>query len=76
VQAFPDAARAFGYVSLQPAVMVHLEVLVGVVAKELRAAWSEVSEPGNELLGCQRGCLVEMDFGRLVDDAHCGSPFC
>src|SRR5262245_35135032 len=30
---------------------MHLEVLVGAVAKELRAAWPEVGEPGDELLG-------------------------
>jgi hypothetical protein len=47
-QAFPD---------------MHLEVLVGAVAKELLAARPEVGEPGNILLGRQGGCLVEADRG-------------
>jgi hypothetical protein len=31
--------------------MVHLEILVGAVAKELRAAGPEIGEPGDVLLG-------------------------
>jgi hypothetical protein len=50
---------------------MHLEVLVGAVAKELRAARPEVGEPGDVLLGCQGGCLVEVDFSLR----HCRSPF-
>src|SRR5580692_10987183 len=38
VQAFLDAPRAFGDVGLRGAPVMHLEVLVGAVAKELRAA--------------------------------------
>ena len=40
---------------------MHLEVLVGAVAKQLRAARPEVGEPGDELLGRRGGRLVEMD---------------
>jgi hypothetical protein len=63
VQAFPDAARAFRDVGLRGAAAMHLEVLVGAVAKELRAARPEVGEPGDVLLGRQGGCLVEVDRG-------------
>src|SRR6202171_6772006 len=42
VQAFPDAARAFRNVGLRAAPLMHLGVLVGAVAKELRAAGPEV----------------------------------
>src|SRR5256885_15290582 len=38
VQALPDAGGAFGDVGLAGALAVHLEVLVGTVAEELRAA--------------------------------------
>ena len=50
--------------SVRAAVM-HLEVLVGAVAKELRAAWPEVGKPGDVLLGRQGGCLVEVDRGHV-----------
>src|SRR6202163_69910 len=43
VQAFPDAARALGDVGLRGAAVMHLEVIVGAVAKKLRAARPEVS---------------------------------
>ena len=49
VQAFPDAARAFRDVGLRAAPVMHLEVLVGAVAKELRAARPEVGKPGDVL---------------------------
>src|SRR5262249_48313946 len=75
VQAFPDAARAFSHVGLRRAAVMYLEVFVGAVAKELRAARPEVGEPGDELLRSRRGRLVEVDFS-LGDDAHCRSPFC
>src|SRR4030095_6147465 len=52
VQAFPDAARALGDVRFFGALTMHLEVLVGTVAKELRAARTEAGYPGAELLGC------------------------
>src|SRR5262249_25268243 len=38
-----------------------LEVLVGAVAKELRAARPEVGEPGDVLSRRQGGCLVHVD---------------
>jgi hypothetical protein len=53
MQAFPDAARAFRDVGLRAAPVVHLEVLVGAVAKELRTAGPEVGKPGDVLLGCR-----------------------
>jgi len=37
---------------------MHLEVLIGAVAKELRAARPEVGESGDVLLGRRGGCLV------------------
>lgn len=42
---------------------MHFEVLVGAVAKDLRAARPEVGEPGDVLLGGRGGCLVEVDRG-------------
>src|SRR5215831_5138855 len=50
---------------------MHPEVLIGAVAKELRAARPEVGEPGDVLLGCRGGCLVEVDSSWR----HCRSPF-
>src|SRR5882757_10676293 len=44
---------------------MHLEVFVGAVAKELRAAWPEVGKPGDVLLGRRGGCLVEVDCGHV-----------
>src|SRR5580700_2609003 len=63
VKAFPDAARAFCYVSLGTAQLVHFEVFVGAVSKQLRAARSEVGEPGDVLLGCEGSCVVKIDCG-------------
>ena len=60
VQALPDAARAFGYVRLRAAPVIHLKVLVGAIAKELRAARPEVGEARDVLFGCQGSCLMEM----------------
>src|SRR6266850_6930790 len=42
---------------------MHLEVLIGAVTKELRAARPEVGEPGDVLFGRRGGCLVEVDRG-------------
>ena len=42
---------------------MHLEVLIGAVAKKLRAARPEVGESGDVLLGRRGGCLVEVDRG-------------
>src|SRR5262245_4626713 len=54
MQAFPDAARALGDVGLCGAALMHLEVLVGAVAEQLRAAGPEIGEPGDVLFGCRR----------------------
>src|SRR3954453_21751254 len=62
-QALPHAAGALGDVSPVATPVVHLEVLVGAVAEQLRAAGPEVGEPGNELLGRRGGGLVEVDGG-------------
>ncbi len=61
VQAFPDAARAFGDVGLRAAQAMHLHVIVGAVAEELRAPGAEVCQPGDVLLGGQGGCVVEVN---------------
>jgi hypothetical protein len=53
VQAFPDAARAFRDIGVSAAKMMYLEVLVGAVAEQLRAARPEVGESGDILLGRQ-----------------------
>ena len=65
VQAFPYASRAFGDVGLCAAPLMHLEVLVGAVAEELRTVRSEIGEPGDVLLRCQLGYLVEVDCGHV-----------
>src|SRR5262249_39787485 len=59
VQPFPDAICTFRDVGLGGAAVVHLEVLVSTVAKELRAARPEVGEPGDVLLWRQAGRPVE-----------------
>ena len=46
--------------------VMDLEVLVGAVAKELRAARPEVGEPGDVLLGRQGGCLVQVDHRHVL----------
>ena len=43
--------------------MMHIQVFVGAVAKELRAAGPEVGEPGDILRGCQGSCLMQVDCG-------------
>jgi hypothetical protein len=47
------------------AAVVNLEVVVGAVAKELRAAWPEVGEAGDELLGRGGSRLVKVDRGHV-----------
>jgi len=66
VQSLPDAARSFGDVGLRAALLMHLEVLVGAVAKKLRAVRPKVGEPGDVLLGCEGSCLVKMNRGHLL----------
>ena len=51
MQPFPNTTRAFGDVSLPTTKMVDLEIVVGAVAEEFRAARPEVGEPGNVLFG-------------------------
>src|SRR5690242_5046288 len=63
MQPFPDAARAFRHVGVRAAEVMHLEILIGAVAKQLRAARPEVGEPGGVLLGRQSGGSVEVDRG-------------
>ena len=66
MQTFPDTARTLGDVGLTRALVMHLEVRIDAVCKELRPARSEVGEPGDELLGGRRGRLVEVDRGHRV----------
>src|SRR6266850_5154392 len=57
---------------------MHLEVLIGAVTKELRAARPEVGEPGDVLFGRRGGCLVEVDRGHacsLLGRCHPRFPF-
>src|SRR5437868_8128580 len=63
VQTFPDAARALRDVGVLRALVMHLEVLVGAVTEESRAARPEVGQPSDVLLGRQPGGLVEVDRG-------------
>src|SRR5262245_36392755 len=70
MQAFPDAARALGDVGLCEAALMHLEVLVGAVAEQLRAAGPEIGEPGDVLFGCRRCRLMK------VQRSHVCSLFC
>jgi hypothetical protein len=51
---------------------MYFEVLIGAVAKELRAARPEVGQRRNVLLRRQRGCLMKVKFCMR----HCRSPFC
>src|SRR3954447_9448905 len=62
-QALPHAAGALGDVSPVATPVVHLEVLVGAVAEQLRAAGPEVGESGNELLGRRGRRLVKVNGG-------------
>ena len=45
---------------------MHLEVLVGAVAEELRATRPEIGEAGDELLGRRGGRLVQIDRGTCL----------
>src|SRR5882724_10291442 len=47
LQALPDPTRAFRDIGLRAAPVVHLEVCVGAVAKELRAARPEIGKSGD-----------------------------
>src|ERR1700721_2452792 len=52
---------------------MHFEVLVSAVAKELRAAWPEIGEPGDVLIGRRGGCLVQVDCGHAFSLLFCSS---
>src|SRR6185503_17414728 len=52
-----------GHVGMVGPLVMHLEVLVGAVWKQLRAAGPEVRERGDELLGRRGGRRVEVDGG-------------
>src|SRR5690349_3797662 len=45
---------------------MNLQILIGAVAKELRAPWSKIGEPGDELLGCSGRCQVEVNCGHTA----------
>jgi hypothetical protein len=63
VQAFPDVVRALRDIGFTGALVVHLQVVVGAVAKQLRAARPEVGERRDELLGRRVRRLIEVDGG-------------
>ena len=63
VEPFPDAPGAFGDVGVGRAAMVHLEIIVGAVAEELRPTGSEVDECREELLRRRGRGAVKMDRG-------------
>src|SRR5277367_2852409 len=65
VQPLPDATRALRDVGLRAAQLMHLEVLIGAVAKDLRTARPEVGEPCDVLLGCQSSCHMKIDRGHV-----------
>ena len=55
VQAFPgELTGALRDVGVIGALAMHFEVLVGMAGERLRAAWSEVGEPGDELFEASR----------------------
>jgi len=54
----PIYSRAFGDVGLRAALLMHFQVLVGAIAKQLRAARPEAGESGDVLLGHHCGCLA------------------
>jgi hypothetical protein len=45
---------------------MHLEVVVSAIREQLRAARSEVSEPGDELFRGCGGRLAEVDGGHVA----------
>src|ERR1700688_2925611 len=63
MQALPDPARAFRDVGLRAAPVVHLEVRVDAVAKELRATRPEIGKSGDVLLGRRSGRSMKVDGG-------------
>src|SRR5262245_9691710 len=62
-EALPDSTRAFRDVSVRRTSVMHLQILVRAVAKELRAARSEVDERREQLLWRRSRRLVQVDRG-------------
>ena len=65
VQALPDAARALRDIGFVGTFVVHLEVAVGAVAKDLRAVRTEVRERRDKSLGRRCRRLAEMNGRHL-----------
>src|SRR5258708_26133722 len=65
MQALPDPARAFRDIGMRAAPVMHLEVRVGAVAKELRATGPEIGESGDVLLGRRCGRPMKVDGGHV-----------
>jgi hypothetical protein len=51
MQTFPVSFRSLGDIGLGGLARVYLEIFAGAVVEDLRAAGSEISEPGDVLLG-------------------------
>ena len=45
---------------------MHLEVLIGAIAKKFRTSWSEIGEPLDVLLGRQCASLMEVNCGHVL----------
>src|SRR6185503_15065027 len=54
---------------------MYLQVLVRAIAKELRAARTEIGEPGDELLGSRGSCLFEVNCGHVSSLVKCVARF-
>src|SRR6267142_297925 len=65
VQALPDPTRAFRDIGMRAAPVMHLEVRVGAVAKELRATRPEIGQSGDVLLGRRCGRAMKVDGGHV-----------
>ena len=88
MQTFPDTVRTLGDVGLVRTPPMHLEVIVGAVAEELRAAGPEVGETALMVLSSRRNpeteavfrsVAVEATEGRLaartaIEPASCSLP--
>ncbi len=61
MQALPDPARAFRDIGMRAVLVMHLEIRVGAVAKQLRATRPEICESGDILLGRRSGRALKVD---------------
>jgi hypothetical protein len=61
MQALPDPARAFRDIGMRAASMMHFEISVGAVAKELGATRPEIGKAGDILLGRRCGRPLKVD---------------